>query len=69
ESQQISEAEQKVDTIMDNIKTPLLTVPGIGNTLAAIILSEIRNIDYFTSPNQILAFAGAEPSISRSGEQ
>ncbi|BEJ52123.1 IS110 family transposase [Lentilactobacillus buchneri] len=68
ETQQIKEADQKIHKIMNRIKTPLLSIPGVGETLAAIILAEIRNVNYFQSPNQILAFAGAEPSIIRSGE-
>lgn len=63
------EAEQEVEKIMKQLKTPLLSVPGIGTTLASVILAEIRNIDYFKSPNQLLAFAGAEPSVNTSGQK
>ncbi|KRM29017.1 IS110 family transposase [Schleiferilactobacillus harbinensis] len=61
-------AEEMVNEVMQTIKSPLLTVPGIGNTLGSIILAELRNIASFRSPGQVLAFAGSEPSVSTSGE-
>ncbi|MFD1900992.1 transposase [Enterococcus termitis] len=42
-------------------------MPGIGNNLGSILLAEIRDIRNFKSPSQLLAYAGAEPSISTSG--
>lgn len=35
--------------------------------LGSIILAEIRDIHNFKFPNQLLAYAGCEPSISTSG--
>jgi transposase len=61
-------AEEMVNEVMQTIKSPLLTVPGIGNTLGSIILAELRNIASFRSPGQVLALAGSEPSVSTSGE-
>lgn len=63
-----ADADKKVNELMRAIKTPLLTVPGIGNGLGSIILAELRNIDSFRSPAQVLAFAGSEPSVSTSGQ-
>lgn len=64
-----TKAEKEVERLMKDIDSPLLTVPGIGDTLGAIILAELRHIDNFRSPAQILAFAGSEPSVSTSGEK
>lgn len=43
------------------------TIPGIGVISAATILSEIGNIERFDTANQLLSFAGLEPSVIESG--
>lgn len=52
---------------MQELDSPILSIPGVGITLGSIILAEIRDIDNFKSPNQLLAYAGCEPSVSTSG--
>ena len=64
---QINELEKTIREIIIATKTPLLTVPGIGPTLAAIILAEIGDIHRFSSPDNLLAFAGMDPSTYQSG--
>lgn len=61
------DADKEVVRLMSEIDSPLLTIPGISFKLGSIILAEIRDIKNFRSPNQLLAYAGAEPSISTSG--
>lgn len=60
-------ADKEVAKIMDEMDSPILSIPGIGITLGSIILAEIRDINNFKTPNQLLAYAGCEPSISTSG--
>jgi len=62
------QAKAEVEKLMEKINTPLTSIPGVGVDTAAVILAEIRNIDNFANPGQLLAFAGSEPSISTSGE-
>ncbi|WP_430617416.1 hypothetical protein IGI86_002682 [Enterococcus sp. AZ188] len=62
-----SKAEEEVTRLMSEIDSPIITIPGIGNGLGSVILAEIRDIKNFRSPNQLLAYAGAEPSVSTSG--
>ena len=57
----------QVEKIIKDIDPPLLSIPGIGMTLGSVILAEIRDIGNFKSPNQLFAYAGAEPSVSTSG--
>jgi len=45
----------------------MLSIPGIGEISAATILAEYGDINNFSSPNKMLAFAGLEPSIIQSG--
>lgn len=44
------------------------TVPGIGDKIAATIISEIGGIDQFRLPKQLAAYAGLDPSVFESGK-
>ena len=58
----------KIKEFIDEINTPLMSIPGISYTLASIILSEIGDIHRFTSSSKLIAFAGLEPSVYQSGK-
>jgi transposase len=58
----------EIKSIMKEIDSPILTIPGIGYVLGAIILSEIGNIENFANHGKLLAFAGLEPSTYQSGK-
>jgi len=60
--------DKRIKEVVKSTKTPLLTIPGIGHTLAGIILAEIGTIERFRTPAQLLAFAGMEPSTFQSGK-
>ena len=53
---------------MDVIGSPILTVPGIGYALGAMIVAEIGDFSRFDSPDKILAFAGCSPTTYQSGQ-
>ena len=59
--------DKQISTIIKDLNPKILTIPGLGEISAAIILSEYGDIKNFTSPNKMLAFAGLEPSIIQSG--
>lgn len=61
-------ADKEVDKLMKEIDSPIRSIPGIGLTLGSIILAEIRDVHNFKYPNQLLAYAGCEPSVSTSGK-
>jgi len=65
---EIDALDAQIKKVVIETKTPLMTIPGISYTLAAIILSEIGDIDRFTTPAKLLAFAGLEPSTYQSGK-
>ena len=67
-NEEISEIETEIKKIMDAIDSPILSVPGIGMNLGAIILAEIGDFSRFDSPDKILAFAGCSPSTYQSGQ-
>lgn len=64
----IDKIDKEINTIMDKIASPITSIPGIGITLASIIIAEIGNFDNFDSPDKILAFAGMSPTIYQSGK-
>ena len=65
---EINALDKQIKLVVDELNTPILTIPGIGYTLAAIILAEIGDINNFSSPSKLLAFAGMEPSTYQSGK-
>ena len=65
---EIGEIEDAIDSIMDEMNPPLLTIPGIGKQIGAMILAEIGDFDCFDSPDKVLAFAGLSPSTYQSGQ-
>ena len=65
---EISEIESEIKRIMDEIHSPILTIPGIGYRMGAMILAEIGDFSRFDSPDKILAYAGASPSTYQSGQ-
>ena len=65
---EISEIESEIKRIMDQIASPILTIPGIGYRMGAMILAEIGDFSRFDSPDKILAYAGASPSTYQSGQ-
>lgn len=65
--EEIDVLDKHIKTIMKEINSPILTIPGISYTLGAIILAEIGDIMNFATPAKLLAFAGLEPSTYQSG--
>ena len=65
---QIAELDKELEALMDEMDSPLMTIPGIGFRLAATIHAEIGDITRFASPDKLLAFAGLEPSTYQSGK-
>jgi len=65
---QVKEVEAKIKDILDKINTPILTIPGIGLVTGASILGEIGDINRFSNPSQLVAFAGLDASVSQSGD-
>lgn len=65
---EIAEIEAEIKKIMEAVDSPILSVPGIGMNIGAIILAEIGDFSRFENPDKILAFAGCSPSTYQSGQ-
>ena len=64
---QIDLLDIDISNIMEQLDSPISSIPGIGTWLGAIIISEIGDINRFSSPKKLLAFAGLDPSVRQSG--
>ena len=65
---EIEEIENEIKLIMDEINSPILSIPGISYRMGAMIIAEIGDFDRFDSPDKILAYAGLSPSTYQSGQ-
>ena len=64
---QIKDIEKQVSDFIKKSDNVITSIPGIGDMTAAIIISEIGDINRFNNPGQVLAFAGLDPSVKQSG--
>lgn len=54
---EINEIEDAIRKIMDELKPPILSIPGMGFHSAAMILAEVGDFSNFNSPDKVLAYA------------
>lgn len=66
---QIDELEIKIKEIYSKLDSHLQSIPGIGEALAPVILAEIGDINNFSTPSKLTAFAGIDPSENQSGNK
>ncbi len=65
---EIQEIEAAIQNIMDELHSPITTIPGIGYRMGAMILAEAGDLSRFDSPDKLLAYAGMSPSTYQSGQ-
>ena len=66
---QVDDLELKIKSIYSKLDTHLRSIPGIGEALAPVILAEIGDINNFSTPSKLTAFAGIDPSENQSGNK
>ena len=64
---EIAEIEKEIQSILEQMQSPITTIPGMGFRMGAMILAEIGDFSCFGSPDKILAYAGLSPSTYQSG--
>ena len=64
---QVVELESVIKNIMNDIDSVITSVPGISSIDGAMILGEIGNINRFSNPSKLLAYAGLDPTVYQSG--
>ena len=65
---EISEIETAIQSLMEELHSPITTIPGISYRMGAMIIAEIGDFSRFDSPDKLLAFAGMSPSTYQSGQ-
>ena len=65
---EIEEIESEIQGVMDELHSPITTIPGIGCRMGAMILAEVGDFSRFESPDKLLAYAGLSPSTYQSGQ-
>ncbi|MEN4007285.1 MAG: IS110 family transposase [Methanobacteriaceae archaeon] len=60
--------EEKIKNILNEIPQKIITIPGIGEVLAGVILGEIGNIQRFSNKRKLVAYAGLDASVRESGQ-
>ena len=66
---QVDELNLKIKEIYSKLDSHLESIPGIGKTIAPIILAEIGDINNFSTTSKLTAFAGIDPSENQSGNK
>lgn len=66
----LSHLEEQIDALAKEVEEYQIiqSIPGIGNKIAATVLSEIGEIYRFNHAKQLVAFAGIDPSVYSSGK-
>ena len=65
---EINEIETEIQRIMDELNSPILTIPGINYAMGSMIVAEVGDFNRFDSPDKLLAYAGLSPSTYQSGK-
>ena len=64
---QIEVLNEKIKPLMEQINSPIVSIPGIGINLAAMIIAEIGDINRFDSADKLVKYAGLDVKIYESG--
>ena len=64
---QLESIESEMKDIVTSLDSVIMTIPGIGYINGGMILGEIGDINRFSNPSKLLAFAGLDPSVYQSG--
>ncbi len=65
---QLKELDRELKKLLDKAETLITTLPGVGDVCGATIVGEIGDINRFTHPSQLVAYAGYDPSVYESGQ-
>ena len=68
-AEQVTILESQIKELIEEVHPHYMSIPGIGPISAAVIYAEYGDVSNFSSPSQMLAFAGLEPGINDSGTE
>ena len=64
----IDEADKKIEEFSRNLNSPILAIPGISHFSGTSIISELGDINRFSSDAKVIRFAGMNPIVYQSGQ-
>jgi len=69
-TEQIEEIEDLIEMkVLEHSETQLLlSIPGVGNFTSAVIVAELGEIDRFDRHEEVVSYAGLDPTVHQSGE-
>ena len=53
----------------ESVPQRLLSIPGVGQFTAAVVVAEIGEIERFDSDKELVSYAGLDPVVHQSGEK
>lgn len=65
--EQIDSIDAVLRPLMEGLNTPVLSIPGVGPGLGAMIVGEIGDAGRFGSPDKLVKFAGLDVKVYQSG--
>jgi transposase len=65
---QVKQLDTKISTLIGQIPQHITSIPGVGPTTGAAILSEIGDVNRFPSVEKLVAYAGIDPSVYQTGQ-
>ena len=68
-AEQVAVLEKQITELIEEVHPHYMSIPGVGPISAAIIYAEYGDLSNFSSPAQMLAFAGLKPGINESGTE
>jgi transposase len=66
--EQIEQIDTHLALLLEEADQYLITIPGIGVVLAATILGEIGDVHRFPELEKLVAYAGIDPTVHKSGQ-
>lgn len=66
-AKEVDSLELQIISLIEEINPKAMTIPGIGALSAAVIYAEYGDLSKFSTPSQMLSFAGLEPGYYQSG--
>lgn len=67
-NEEIKEIEKEIKKYVDEFDSPIMSIPGIGYDMGALIIGEIGDFSRFENADKLLAYAGMSPSTYQSGQ-